>query len=438
MQRFLEAQAQAQALFRQDGREGESIPLFEKALKHARRASGWQSCKKVADAMVDLGTALLSVDRISEAVRQFDEAEELANAHLGGEDSRDVLFCLSLARQCTAFSFLVRKGVALFGEEGREAEAANVMRGAFEQGKREYPQWRQCGEVLRCGAQLVEVLVHAEQTQEALELSTELLPLLRKAGETCALQVVCHRMAQLGEMGETRAFKKSFALGIRKHLAGEFAQARSSMQCALEVCFSSRLPVIASRPCLSCLQEAGQHMSALCFQASVNVGTAQVILGDCLGKERDWEEAACVTQDALDHLALLVDKNDELVGQARRNLQRFRRVAELSVLLGVGDAQAEARFRDTMEEAMPLIRNNRHAEADPLLRKALSDASNFPGWSENKAMLSGLALAAANMTKLGAIKDALHVFVQLREPVGRAFGRQSNLYCSICESIQVM
>ena len=235
MQRFLEAQAQAQVLFQEDGREGESIQPFKRALKHARRTSGWRSCKKVVDTMVDLGVALISTDRVSEAVRQFDEAEQLANAHLGREDRKDVFFCLSIARKCTSFSFVARKGVMLFHEEGREADAADTLRIAFEQGKREFPQWRQRGEVLQCGAQLVEVLVHAGQGQEALELGMELLPFLRETGEAWGAHVVSHRMGQLGLQGETRAFKRSFALGIRQHIAKDYAQARRSMERALEV-----------------------------------------------------------------------------------------------------------------------------------------------------------------------------------------------------------
>lgn len=179
-------------------------------------------------------------------------------------------------------------------------------------------------------------------------------------------------------------------------------------------------------------------MSALCFQACVNVGSSLAILGDCLGKEQDWEEATRVTRDALDHLALLVDHKDALVVQARLNLLRFERITELSDLLGVRDSRAEVRFHDIMREAMPLLKEKRLEEADVLMRKALLTVPGISGWHEDKAVLSGIALAAASMIKLGAVSDALELFQQLREPVGRAFGEQSILYRSICESIQVM
>lgn len=244
MQRFLEVQAQAQALFQEDGREAEAIPLFEEALEHARSFEGWQSRKKVVDAMVDLGVALISADRLPEAVHYFDEAEELANAHLGREDRKDVCFCLSIARKCTSFSFVARKGVMLFQEEGREADAADTLCIAFEQGKREFPQWRQRGEVLQCGAQLVEVLVHAGQGQEALELGMELLPFLRETGEASGAHVVAHRMGQLGLQGETRAFKRSFARGIQHHLAGDYAQAKRCFEGTVQV-----FPVCSSSLC---------------------------------------------------------------------------------------------------------------------------------------------------------------------------------------------
>ena len=235
MKRFLRAHDQARALFQEDGRESESIPLFEKALKHARRTGGWQSWKMVMDTMVDLGVALISADRAPEAACLFDEAEELANTHLGSKDKRDVLFCLSVARQCTPFSFCSQKGAKLFSTEGREAEAAAVLREALGLGKRDHPDWQRHEEVLRCGAQLVEVLVHAGQGQEALELGAEFLPLLREAGEAWGAHVVAHRMGQLGEAGETRAFKRSFARGIQHHLAGDHAQAKRCFEGAVQV-----------------------------------------------------------------------------------------------------------------------------------------------------------------------------------------------------------
>ena len=234
--RFLRQAAQAHRVFRQEGRELDSIPLFEECLETAQRTSGWRSSFKVLDSMVDLGVALFAAGRPGDGTRRFEEVEELAQGHLRSKKKKKTLLRnLALARKCARFHWLVQEGMAIFREDGREREAADKLQRALDIIKAADANWTKYPDALRCGVQLAEARYHAKQPQEVLELGLELLPLLRRKGLPEGFRIVSTRVRQAAETLEPTSFTVPYMIGMGMYNNDDYPHAMCFLGGALQV-----------------------------------------------------------------------------------------------------------------------------------------------------------------------------------------------------------